>query len=102
MVRLARAAIFVGGKTEGYSGAKPGIRDEYERFRAYHPVGRVYLVRSPGGETGRLIEDRDGNDWERNGLQGEARHVLHASRDPHLVAGLIVRDLQRQWPAPGV
>lgn len=41
MVRLARAAIFVGGKTEGYSGAKPGIRDEYERFRAYHPVGRL-------------------------------------------------------------
>jgi hypothetical protein len=102
MVRLARAAIFVGGKTEGFSGARPGIRDEFERFRVQHPAGPVYLVGSPGGETARLIEDADGSDWERNGLQGEARHVLHASHDPQLVAALIVRDLQRHRSDPDV
>jgi len=99
MIPLARAAIFLGGKTTGFSGAKPGIRDEFERFRASHPDGPVYLVGAAGGETTRLIADAatdaTGDDWERNGLQGEARHVLHASQDPHLVAALIARDLGR-------
>jgi hypothetical protein len=99
MIPLARAAIFLGGKTTGFSGAKPGIRDEFERFRASHPDGPVYLVGAAGGETTRLIadaaKDATGDDWERNGLQGEARHVLHASQDPHLVAALIARDLGR-------
>lgn len=102
MARLAHAAILVGGMAESSSGAKPGIRDEFERFRAHYPEGPVYLVGSAGGETARLIEDTGGSDWERNGLQGEARHLLHASRDPHLVAAIIVRDLQRPWPAAGV
>jgi hypothetical protein len=99
MVRLAQAAIFLGGKTIGFSGAKPGIRDEFERFRASNPDAPVYLVGAAGGETARLIadaaKDPTGADWERNGLQGEARHVLHASQDPHLVAALIARDLGR-------
>jgi len=106
MVRIARAAIFVGGKTTGYRGAKPGIRDEYERFRARHPDAPLYLVGSAGGEAARLLDDavRDatGADWEKNGLVGEARHVLHTSRDPSLIATLIARDLgrYRTRPAP--
>jgi len=104
MVRLAQAAVFVGGKTTGFSGAKPGIRDEYERFRAQHPEAPVYLVGAAGGETARLIEDAandaTGDDWERNGLQGEARHCLHASHDPSLVAALIARDLVRYRSDP--
>jgi hypothetical protein len=105
MVRLAQAAIFVGGKTIGFSGAKPGIRDEYERFRAQHPDAPVYLVGTAGGETARLIEDAaqdpSGADWEKNGLHGEARHVLHVSHDPSLVAALIARDLGRYRRNPG-
>jgi len=97
MVQLAAAAIFVGGKTTGFGGAKPGIRDEYERFRAQHPNAPVYLIGAAGGETARLIEDAaqdpSGADWEQNGLHGEALHVLHASQDPSLVAALIARDL---------
>lgn len=95
MVQLARAAIFVGGKTTGFSGGNPGIRDEFERFRARHPDDPVYLVGGAGGETARLIEESKGRDREKNGLQGEARHVLHASHDEHLVAALIARDLAR-------
>jgi hypothetical protein len=95
MVQLARAAIFVGGKTTGFSGGKPGIRDEFERFRVRHPDGPVYLVGGAGGETARLIEESKGRDWEKNGLQGEARHVLHASHDECLIAALIARDLER-------
>ncbi len=105
MVHLAQAAIFVGGKTLGYRGAKPGIRDEYERFRAQHPDAPVYLVGAAGGETARLIadaaQDPSGTDWERNGLHGEARHVLHASQDPSLVAALIARDLAGLARGPG-
>lgn len=104
MIALARAAIFVGGKTTGFSGAKPGIRDEFERFRASQPDAPVYLVGAAGGETARLIEDAakdaTGADWERNGLQGDARHCLHASRDPSLVAALIARDLRRYRSDP--
>jgi hypothetical protein len=93
MVRLARAAVFIGGKTTGFSGDKPGIRDEYERFRAHHPLSPVYLVGATGGETARIIQDAAGADWEQNGLRGEARAVLHASHDPRIVAALIARDI---------
>jgi hypothetical protein len=95
MMELAEAAIFVGGKTDGLGGTQPGVRDEFERFRARHPEGPVYLAGGAGGETARMIADADGGDWERNGLQGEARHVLHASHDAHIVAEVIVRDLER-------
>jgi hypothetical protein len=95
MVALARAAIFVGGNTAGPLGSKPSIRDEFERFRASHPRAPVYLVGTAGGETARLVAEADGQDWEKNGLQGEARHCLHASHDAHLIAALVARDLER-------
>jgi len=94
MTRHARAAVFVGGKTTGFQGAKPGIREEYERFRAHHPQAPVYLVGAPGGETARILADAAGADWERNGLGDEARRMVHTSDDPILVAALIARDLQ--------
>jgi hypothetical protein len=95
MVALARAAIFVGGKTTGFQGGKPGLRDEFERFRAHHPTGPVYLVGGAGGETARILAQANGEDWGHNGLQGEARAVLHASHDAHIVATVITRDLER-------
>jgi hypothetical protein len=97
MVDLARAAIFIGGKTTGFQGGKPGIRDEFERFRARHPDAPVYLVGGTGGETARLVEDAKGQDWEKNGLKSEARTILHTSRDGSIVAALIARDLE-QYP----
>lgn len=94
MAKLARAAVFVGGKTTGFIGGKPGIRDEFARFRAYHADGPVYLVGGAGGETARLIHEAGPVDQEKNGLAGEARHVLHASDDAQVVAALIARDLR--------
>ncbi len=96
MTRLARAAIFVGGKTTGFMGSKPGTRDEFERFRTYHAAGPVYLVGGAGGEAARLIDAAAGADQEKNGLVGKARHLLHVSHDPRLVTALIARDLKQR------
>jgi len=60
MAKLARAAAFVGAKTTGFMGDKPGIRDEFERFRAYHAEGPVYLVGGARGEAARLIDAATG------------------------------------------
>jgi hypothetical protein len=99
MVALTRAAIFIGGQTSDdksdHLGAQPGIRDEFQRFRARHPEAPIYLVGGAGGETARLVAEAQGQDWERNGLQGEAREVLHGSHNGHIVAALIARDLVR-------
>jgi hypothetical protein len=96
MIAQAKAAVFVGGKTTGFKGGKPGIRDEYERFRASHPGNPVYLVGHLDGETAKLItEVAAGKDLERNGLATEAREEVHESDDENIVAALIVRDLQR-------
>jgi len=99
MVRLAGAAIFVGGKTTGFMGDKPGIRDEFERFRTYHATGPVYLVGGAGGETARLIDTAADTDQEKNGLVGEARDLLHRSHDAQLVTALIARDLKQYRPS---
>ncbi len=96
MAALARAAVFIGGKTTGFQGARPGIRDEYDRFRAHHPDAPVYLVGGAGGETARLADEARGQDSEHIALQGEAREVLHHSHDEFIVAGLITRDLLAQ------
>ena len=95
MTALARAAVFIGGKTTGFKGTEPGVRDDFERFHARHPRAPVYLAGGAGGETARLAAEARGQDWEHIGLQGEAREVLHGSRDGHIVAALIVRDLIR-------
>jgi len=96
MVERAGAAVFIAGKTTGFCGSKPGIRDEYERFRARHPAAPVYLVGGAGGETARIIADAAaaGADWEQNGLEPQARDLLHWADDPVLVAALIGQDLQ--------
>jgi hypothetical protein len=96
MVTQAEAAVFVGGKTKGFKGGRPGIRDEYERFRTHHPDGPVYLVGYLGGETAKLITKAAARkDLERNGLTPDARKEVHESDDENIVAALIVRDLQR-------
>ncbi|WP_133511625.1 hypothetical protein [Candidatus Thiosymbion oneisti] len=97
MTAQAQAAVFIGGKTTGFSGGKPGIRDEYERFRTHHPDGPAYLIGRLGGETIRLIaEATAGIDLEHNGLTPEARREVHTSDDESLVAALIVQDLRQR------
>jgi len=91
MAKLASAAVFVSGKTTGFMGDKPGIRDEFERFRAYRAAGPVCLVGGAGGETARLIDAATGADQEKNRLVGEVRHLLHVSHDAQLVTALIAR-----------
>jgi hypothetical protein len=104
MVERARAAVFIAGKTAGFRGARPGIREEYERFRARHPAAPVYLMGGAGGETARIIADAeaDGADWELNGLDPPARELLHRADDPALVAALIGRDLPGHMGGRGV
>jgi hypothetical protein len=60
MAAIADAGVFVGGKTAGYVGSKPGIRDEFERFVKRHPLGPVYLLGLLDGETRLLIEEKSG------------------------------------------
>lgn len=99
MVRAAQAAVFIGGKTEGYLGDKPGIRDEYERFMHHHADGPVYLVGLLGGETVNIIRDvTEGRATEPNGLSAEERRVVHGSDSIGLIASLILTDLGRTRP----
>jgi hypothetical protein len=101
MTTLARAAVFVGGNANSVQDAEPGVRHEVARFRAHHPQAPIYLAGGAGGETARLAAEAQGQDWEHLSLQGEAREVLHASRDGHIVAALIVRDLSARASANG-
>lgn len=97
MTAQSYAAVFIGGKSTGFKGGKPGIRDEYERFRARHPDAPVYFVGHLGGETAKLIaETAVGIDLERNGLDAGARREVHESDDQSIVAALIVRDLRQR------
>jgi hypothetical protein len=99
MARAAQAAVFIGGKTEGYLGDKPGIRDEYERFMSHHSDGPVYLVGLLGGETVNIIRDvKEGRATEPNGLSSEERHVVHGSDSIDLIGSLILTDLCRMRP----
>lgn len=94
MAEAAQGAVFIGGKAEGFSGDRPGIRDEYERFLHHHPDGPVYLVGLLGGETVNIIRDvADGRASEPNGLSAEQRRVVHGSDSIDLIVSLILTDL---------
>lgn len=96
MTRTAGAGIFIGGKTGQYSGDKPGIRDEYERFLKYHPKGPVYLVGMFEGESLNIINNPDEKHRSRlNSLQEAEISILQSSNNIDLIASIILRDLQR-------
>ena len=44
MAKRSNAALFVGGQTSVSLGNKPGLRDEWERFRAAHPRGPAFVT----------------------------------------------------------
>lgn len=102
MAAMANAGVFVGGKTTGYLGNKPGIRDEFERFVKRHPAGPVYLLGLLDGETRRLIEEKSGEQpWEPRYLSGEERELLRSAASPDLAAGLVLADLTHMVEANG-
>lgn len=94
MAAMAEAGVFVGGKTSGSVGGKPGIRDEFERFVARHPRGPVYLLGLLDGETQRIIQETSGNQtWKPQYLSSEERALLRDAPSPDLLAGLVLADL---------
>jgi hypothetical protein len=94
MAAMADAGVFVGGKTSGNVGGKPGIRDEFERFVRRHPKGPAYLLGLLDGETRRLIEEKGGEQpWEPKHLSVEERELLRFASSPDLAAGLVLADL---------
>ena len=96
MIQVSRAAVFIGGKTTGYSGSKPGIRDEYERFRASHPHGPVYLVGLLEGETKKIITELEQQQQrEPNGLTDRQLRIIHHGDNIDLIAPVIVTDIAR-------
>ena len=76
------AGVFVGGKTSGYIGTKPGIADEYERFALACP-GKPALVVGLAGGAARLLP--------RAGSAIGA--VLLSTADPDLAVALIIAEL---------
>ncbi len=96
MCGASQAAIFIGGKTSGYLGNKPGIRDEYERFLKQNPGGPVYLLGVMNGETGRIIQELEQQkQHEPNCLSDKERHVVYHENNIDLIAPIVVQDIAR-------
>jgi len=98
MVKASQAAIFIGGKTEAFSGRVPGIIDEYERFTKRHPKGPVYLLGMLGGASLKIIKWLEARGQrEPNSLTESELRILHHSDNVDLVASLILADIQRAF-----
>lgn len=76
------AGVFVGGKTSGFIGTKPGIVDEYERFTSIASGKRAFVVGLAAGAALLLPEDETS--------LGEA---LRTTADHDLAIALIVAEL---------
>jgi hypothetical protein len=97
MVKASEAAIFIGGKTEAFSGRIPGIRDEYNRFIKQHLNGPVYLLGMLDGESLNIIKGLlERNMREPNSLSEDELKILHNSDNIDLVSSLILADIQRK------
>lgn len=96
MVKASQAAVFIGGRTAGYYGDLPGIRDEYQRFLGEHEQGPVYLLGLLDGETSRIISELEANrQREKNHLDDTAVQFLHNSDNIDIIAPLVVEGLER-------
>jgi hypothetical protein len=76
------AAVFVGGKTEGYIGPRAGIVDEHERFKSLGGHRKTYILGLAGGAARKLPRS-----------DGLLDRFLRTTSDPDLAAALIVADL---------
>lgn len=96
MVKVSHAAIFVGGKTEGFRGSIPGIRDEYQRFTKRRRDGHAYLLGLLGGESLRVVKDLEGKrEHEPNSLSERELKAIHYSDSIDLISSIILTDLER-------
>lgn len=77
------AAVFVGGKTEGFKGPRPGIVDEHDRFALVCPTKPAFILGLAGGAARRLLPRGD----------SRLQRFLHATPDPDIAAALIVAEL---------
>ena len=76
------AAVFVGGKTKGFIGPRPGIVDEYDRFVAACPDGPAFVVGLAGGAARTLPDDGS-----------SLAEALRSTADPDLAVALIIAEL---------
>lgn len=96
MVNMARAGIFLGGKTESNIGGVPGIRDEYERFIARHEAGPAYLLGGLGGEALRIIQSLEQSGGrEPNSLSDDELADVRYADDIDFAAALVITDIRR-------
>lgn len=101
MSDMSQAAIFVGGKTSGSYGDKPGIRDEYERFLSKNPKGPVYLVGLMEGESKSIINELEQQGKrEPNGLTDNQLKLIHSGLNIDLIAPVIIADIGKNVTAP--
>jgi hypothetical protein len=80
--RGLHAAVFVGGKTEGFIGPRPGIVDEHARFLATCPRRPAFVLGLAGGAARTLPLDET--------LVGQ---LLRTTADPDLAVALIIAEL---------
>ena len=85
------AAVFVGGKTTGFIGDRPGIHDEHDRFVAACPGKPAFLLHLAGGAARTLPPD-----------ESQVGLLLQDLTDPDLAVALIVAELltRRKGSAP--
>ncbi len=96
MTEAAQAAIFIGGKTTGFSGGQPGIRDEYEHFLDKPQGGSVYLIGLLKGETEKIITELEGKaEREPNGLTDRQLRILHHGQNIDLIVPVVVADIAK-------
>jgi hypothetical protein len=76
------AGVFVGGRTQGFIGDRPGIVDEHERLGKANPGARRFIVGLAGGAARLLPSD-----------ESPLGDVLRSTPDPDLAAALIIADL---------
>lgn len=84
------AAVFVGGKTRDFIGTRPGIIDEYERFRTACPAGLAFVLGLGGGAAVRLL---DRGEPPADVLDPRVTLELRSSSDPDLATALIVAEM---------
>jgi hypothetical protein len=96
MVAASRAAIFIGGKTQGFSGRIPGILDEYRRFIQRNANGPAYLVGMLGGECQKMIQESQETGQRAPCELSEAElRAIEQNDNVDLVSAIILADLHR-------
>lgn len=87
------AAVFVGGKVKSFLGLKPGIVDEYERFRASCPEKQAFVLGMGAGAARSLLERGEPPDAL---VDPRVTRELAATMDPDLATALIVAEMMDQ------